>query len=801
LTSNATIVDLPAYSTTSSEAEFGFTTYNYVDGGWSTSIRVQNPEVWRQPFYPDFAFADPLPWVVSSSLSKTVTLSVPFNIEPSGNYQVWARVFVGPLTLGSDAYVYDPGELSFVVDGSTTFGFRWETHGIGHFVWAYLGSTSLGAGSHSLSIANHRGLAVVSKVAFARVPDLANAREWIRGSIAGGAKGVLYVHKEPVLPQITELEFLAADKQQPPWVFQNSANFPGYSGSGWASVANSSVPLLVPFYAPETGNYTFFVRGFVAGDGGSAAYNIDNYTMRTVDWRNRSSSWTLSRIGNAVLVQGMHTLGVHEVGKNLSGVDLGTLRQDAFVFVPSRYAGEALQLLSVREAIVENASYGLAFQARAPNPRISFEANLMQSTNYTLMLSSGSSDFRNTTVLIDGQPVGLTFPDQSDLTHAVFGPIFMASGTHSIVVNSSRNQLTIDQLLLFSSAVFFNQWVAQRSSSIAVTAGRNPADQQLSTPQNSTAKVLVSLTSYHPLWRITGDGVNSASLPVYSSGNVFILGTSERGLQLRLVFGPQDFWVLGVAVTVGTATGLTGWFVLVTFVTARRRRAGKAAPRQRMDSVYDENYFATRCRGQEDALPRYLVNILTSMVKGIVGPQTEPVVLDLGSGLGAYVRFYQGLGCMAIGMDSSAYAARLSKQMIASVTHMPIKSGTVDLALAVHVIEHLKPNETWKFLRECRRVLKASGRLFIITPNGLSPIRVLQGKRWFQDPTHVNIQNPVSLVASLRKAGFTMTRFTFPVPVRNKSGFDGKDFVFALLSRTFLGYFRNAIHLVASPAS
>lgn len=74
-----------------------------------------------------------------------------------------------------------------------------------------------------------------------------------------------------------------------------------------------------------------------------------------------------------------------------------------------------------------------------------------------------------------------------------------------------------------------------------------------------------------------------------------------------------------------------------------------------------------------------------------------------------------------VGMDLSAGMVRLAKDNLNHViladldTSIPLRSGTIDLCMAVDIIEHLVYVDD--FLIEINRSLRSSGKLILVTPN------------------------------------------------------------------------------------
>lgn len=88
------------------------------------------------------------------------------------------------------------------------------------------------------------------------------------------------------------------------------------------------------------------------------------------------------------------------------------------------------------------------------------------------------------------------------------------------------------------------------------------------------------------------------------------------------------------------------------------------------------------------------------------------------------------------------------------VGKLPLQANSVDIAMSLAVIEHLREPEN--FISEILRCLKPGGLIYLSTPNFQ-----LDWKNFYNDPTHVRPYTPVSLEELLRLHGFTSPA-TFP---------------------------------------
>lgn len=180
-------------------------------------------------------------------------------------------------------------------------------------------------------------------------------------------------------------------------------------------------------------------------------------------------------------------------------------------------------------------------------------------------------------------------------------------------------------------------------------------------------------------------------------------------------------------------------------------------------SLYTKEYFC-----QRDILSPHIGH----SIKIFMDDNGLKKVLDVGCGTGRLVNFLNQAGFAAIGCDSQGIAVEAARKINgkktifkATATKLPFKSGSFDLITAISVIEHLTISQAHKFLKEAKRLLKPGGFIFMITPNYTTPIRIIQGERWFgyRDPTHITFFTPNSLAKLLKSEGFSNIKFNFKI--------------------------------------
>jgi SAM-dependent methyltransferase len=111
-------------------------------------------------------------------------------------------------------------------------------------------------------------------------------------------------------------------------------------------------------------------------------------------------------------------------------------------------------------------------------------------------------------------------------------------------------------------------------------------------------------------------------------------------------------------------------------------------------------------------------------------------VLDVGCGIGTYVRKLRELTEQAYGIDIDAARLRQGAQAVpglalASAEHLPFAEGSLDVILLNEVIEHVGDDALT--LREAWQAVRPGGQIVIFAPNRLFPFEthgVYLGKRY-----------------------------------------------------------------------
>ena len=135
-------------------------------------------------------------------------------------------------------------------------------------------------------------------------------------------------------------------------------------------------------------------------------------------------------------------------------------------------------------------------------------------------------------------------------------------------------------------------------------------------------------------------------------------------------------------------------------------------------------------------------------------------LLDIGCGSGAWLSDMRDLGWEVRGLDFDAEAVAVAVRRGIEVDHGPLEAQrypdeSFEAITLNHVIEHLP--DPFATLAECRRILKPSGHLMVVTPNSASLGHQLFKEAWrgLEPPRHLHLFCPSSMRAGLERAGFS----------------------------------------------
>lgn len=180
-------------------------------------------------------------------------------------------------------------------------------------------------------------------------------------------------------------------------------------------------------------------------------------------------------------------------------------------------------------------------------------------------------------------------------------------------------------------------------------------------------------------------------------------------------------------------------------------------------AFYEKYWDRDQAPPDHDALTEQRVLHFLSMT------ERKQFVLDLGCGAGRTTRLLENGGKKVIGLDLSREALCRASRRHGSASYvqaacdagLPFPDHLFDAVFCAEVIEHLLDPEI--MIRECHRVLKRSGMLFVSTPYHAKlknlVIAAFAFERHF-DPTgpHIRFFTPESLQRLLSRSGFRMRK-------------------------------------------
>jgi SAM-dependent methyltransferase len=120
-----------------------------------------------------------------------------------------------------------------------------------------------------------------------------------------------------------------------------------------------------------------------------------------------------------------------------------------------------------------------------------------------------------------------------------------------------------------------------------------------------------------------------------------------------------------------------------------------------------------------DAPPMLSARVKADMMRRMLAPAAGEAVLDLGCGAGKFALFASQGGARAAGLDVAPFflprAAREVDLVLGDLRRLPFRNGAFPCAYTLDVLEHLDEPGVGDVLREARRALGESGRLFVYT--------------------------------------------------------------------------------------
>lgn len=129
--------------------------------------------------------------------------------------------------------------------------------------------------------------------------------------------------------------------------------------------------------------------------------------------------------------------------------------------------------------------------------------------------------------------------------------------------------------------------------------------------------------------------------------------------------------------------------------------------------------------------------------------------VDLGAGLGYFVECARRFGLDCIGLEGFMWAVEEAKKRYPSIEmrqhfledKLLFEDNSVSTIMCYQTIEHISKKTAQFMLKECYRVLKKNGVLFIYSPSKYN-------KKEKLEKTHINLYSPSSLKDEILQVGF-----------------------------------------------
>ena len=188
-------------------------------------------------------------------------------------------------------------------------------------------------------------------------------------------------------------------------------------------------------------------------------------------------------------------------------------------------------------------------------------------------------------------------------------------------------------------------------------------------------------------------------------------------------------------------------------------------------------------------------------------------ILDVGCGVGFFIKEAQKVGYVCDGIEFSSAAAEAGKKKLglnivcANFLNYPIPPSTYDIVTLWHVFEHLY--EPLKVLSKIKEILVPGGLLVIAVPNFSSIQSKIFKKRWYHltVPRHLYHYSDVSLKKLVMQSGYTSIDIDYFCYEHNGGGIlgslmrlspPGESFTHKLIRKTIASYACNSLAWIES---
>lgn len=188
--------------------------------------------------------------------------------------------------------------------------------------------------------------------------------------------------------------------------------------------------------------------------------------------------------------------------------------------------------------------------------------------------------------------------------------------------------------------------------------------------------------------------------------------------------------------------------------------AGETQSSKNIEKHYSKEYFENYLKTESFHLKKRF----EKRIREIKKIKLPSVLLDVGCGVGSFLRLARNEGYEASGVELSYYAAEYARNNFGlSVFNGELKDAnfaaeTFDIITLWHVLEHV--TDPKKFLIEVNRLLKKNGILVVEVPNIESIAAKISLMNWeLMAPTeHLFYFNPHTISRLLKETGFSIIK-------------------------------------------
>lgn len=139
-------------------------------------------------------------------------------------------------------------------------------------------------------------------------------------------------------------------------------------------------------------------------------------------------------------------------------------------------------------------------------------------------------------------------------------------------------------------------------------------------------------------------------------------------------------------------------------------------------------------------------------------------MLDVGSGIGSFVKEMKQQGWDATGLEPDADARKVAKELygieLADMTKFyQLPAGYFDAITLWHVLEHV--HDLPNYVQQLKALLKEKGRLFVAVPNYTAADAKSYKEYWaaYDVPRHLYHFSPKSIEALMKKNGLQVLKY------------------------------------------